>query len=87
MLDKKIVYFIEVVNEGSFSAASRKLLISQAAISQQITLLESELNVKLFDRDGYRPILTSAGRQFYQGDSHHFVCQKTGQWILQDLFH
>lgn len=67
MLDKKIVYFIEVVNEGSFSAASRKLLLSQAAISQQITLLESELNVKLFDRDGYRPVLTSAGKQFYQG--------------------
>lgn len=67
MLDKKIVYFIEVANEGSFSAASRKLRLSQAAISQQITLLESELSVKLFDRDGYRPVLTSAGKQFYQG--------------------
>ena len=66
MLDKKIEYFITVVQEGSFSAASRKLFLSQANLSKQVTLLESELGVKLLDRDGYRPVLTDAGELFYR---------------------
>lgn len=65
MLDKKIEYFMVVVQEGSFSAASRKLYLSQANLSRQIAQLESDLGVKLFDRDGYRPELTEAGSQFY----------------------
>lgn len=66
MLDRKIHYFITVVEEGSFSAASRKLFLSQANLSKQISLLEDELGVKLFDRGGYRPSLTSSGELFYR---------------------
>ena len=66
MLDKKIEYFITVVQEGSFSAASRKLFLSQANLSKQVSLLESELGVMLFDREGYRPVLTSTGELFYR---------------------
>lgn len=67
MLDKKIIYFILVVDMGSFSAAARKVFLSQSAISQQISLLEQELSISLFDRTGYKPILTDAGRLFYEG--------------------
>ncbi len=66
MLDKKIKYFLTVVEEGSFSAAARKLLLSQSALSQQVTILESELSVKLFDREGYRPSLTHSGKRYYK---------------------
>lgn len=66
MLDKKIEYFIVVVEEGSFSAAARKLYLSQANLSKQMTQLEREMGVTLFDRDGYRPILTDAGEYFYK---------------------
>ena len=66
MLDKKIEYFITVVQEGSFSAASRKLFLSQANLSKQVSLLESELGVKLFNREGYRPVLTGTGELFYR---------------------
>ena len=66
MLDKKVEYFITVVQEGSFSAASRKLYLSQPNLSKQVTLLEEELGVKLFDREGYRPVLTDAGDLFYR---------------------
>lgn len=66
-MDKKIYYFITTVEEGSFSAAARKLYLSQSALSQQIAVLESELSNKLFDRTGYRPVLTGAGRLFYEG--------------------
>ena len=67
MLDKKIEYFMCTVQEGSFSAAARKLLLSQPALSQQISLLEQSLGVQLFDREGYRPVLTRPGRMFYEG--------------------
>lgn len=67
MLDKKINYFIAVVEEGSFSAAARKLFLSQPTLSQQITLLEEELGVALFDRSGYKPKLTLRGHAFYDG--------------------
>ena len=43
MLERKIQYFIDVVQEGSFSSAAKKYLLSQSAISQQITQLEMKL--------------------------------------------
>ena len=67
MLDKKIDYFLKVVELGSFSSAAKYFLLSQSAISQQISLLEKELDIKLFDRSGYRPQLTSMGKVFYEG--------------------
>ncbi len=65
IIDKKIDYFISVVEEGSFSAASKKLYISQANLSKQIAALEKELGLELFDRSGYRPALNDAGKYFY----------------------
>lgn len=67
MLERKIQYFIDVVQEGSFSSAAKKYLLSQSAISQQITQLENEIGVILFDRSGYKPKLTNQGKVFYEG--------------------
>ena len=39
LLDKRIGYFLATVEEGSFSAAARKLFLTQSALSQQIALL------------------------------------------------
>lgn len=66
MFNKRIEYFFSVVETGSFSGAAKLHLLSQPAISQQILSLEKELNLILFDRSGYRPILTSAGSYFYK---------------------
>ena len=66
MFDRKIEYFFSVVEEKSFSAAARKLFLTQAALSKQITSLENELDIKLFDRSGYRPVLTEAGNRYYK---------------------
>lgn len=66
MLNRKILFFIGVVESGSFSGAAKKIYLSQSAISQQIIQLEAELGVLLFDRSGYRPILTEAGKYYYQ---------------------
>jgi DNA-binding transcriptional LysR family regulator len=51
-----------VVQEGSFSAAARKLNRAQTAITYAIQKLEEQIGVDLFDRTAYRPILTESGR-------------------------
>jgi DNA-binding transcriptional LysR family regulator len=54
--------FISAAEEGSFSAAGRKLRRAQSLVSQTVANLESRLNVKLFDRAGKYPRLTAAGQ-------------------------
>src|SRR5258708_15914567 len=53
--------FIAAVDEGSFSAASRKLLRAQSVVSETIGNLEEQIGVRLFDRSGRYPKLTPAG--------------------------
>jgi DNA-binding transcriptional LysR family regulator len=53
--------FIAAAEEGSFSAAGRKLRRAQSLVSQTVANLESQLNVKLFDRAKMYPRLTAAG--------------------------
>ena len=53
--------FIAAVDEGSFSAASRKLLRAQSVVSDTIRNLEEQIRVPLFDRSGRYPKLTPAG--------------------------
>lgn len=54
--------FLAIVEEGSFSAAARKLGRAQSAVSYAISNLERLLEIVLFDREGRRPVLTDAGR-------------------------
>ena len=53
--------FIASVDEGSFSAAARKLRRAQSAVSELVNNLEIQLGVVLFDRSGRYPKLTPAG--------------------------
>src|SRR5215470_657337 len=53
---------LAAVDEGSFSAAGRKLRRAQSVVSQTISNLEGQLGVKLFDRSARYPRLTDAGR-------------------------
>ena len=54
--------FIAVVDEGSFSAAARRLRGAQSVVSQTMASLEAQLGVTLFDRRGRLPALTEQGR-------------------------
>jgi len=54
--------FIAAVDEGSFSAAGRKLRRAQSVVSQTLANLEAQLGVKLFDRSTRYPRLTEEGR-------------------------
>jgi len=54
--------FLAAADEGSFSAAGRRLRRAQSVVSQSLANLEGQLGVKLFDRSGHRPVLTDKGR-------------------------
>jgi DNA-binding transcriptional LysR family regulator len=54
--------FIAAADEGSFSAAGRRLKRAQSVVSQTLANLEGQLRVKLFDRGARFPVLTDQGR-------------------------
>jgi DNA-binding transcriptional LysR family regulator len=54
--------FIAAAEEGSFSAAGRKLRRAQSVVSQTVANLEGQFGVKLFDRSRRRPVLTPQGK-------------------------
>lgn len=58
----RLKVFRVVAEQASFRKASELLHITQPAVSQQIHVLEQELEVSLFDRSGNRVQLTSAGK-------------------------
>ena len=63
---RQLEYFVEVAKERSFTRASRRLMVSQPAISKTIRSMEEELGVILFNRSSRQIELTDAGRSIYQ---------------------
>ncbi|AGQ33050.1 transcriptional regulator [Serratia liquefaciens ATCC 27592] len=59
--------FAKVVECGSFTAAARQLDMSVSSISQTVSKLENELQVKLLNRSTRSIGLTEAGKIYYQG--------------------
>ena len=57
--------FTTVVEEGSFTAAARRLNATQSGVSQQVAKLERHLGIALLVRGKQRATPTPAGRQLY----------------------
>jgi DNA-binding transcriptional LysR family regulator len=53
--------FIAAADEGSFSAAGRRLRRAQSVVSQTLANLEAQIDVQLFDRSARYPVLTEQG--------------------------
>jgi len=64
--------FRAVAHERSFSRAAEKLSLSQPSVSHQIALLETEIGVRVFNRDRGRagPRLTHAGEVLLEHADH-----------------
>ena len=58
--------FVYVAENESFTLASKKMGISTAQVSRQVSALEKRLNIKLFYRTTRKVSLTEEGRIFYQ---------------------
>jgi DNA-binding transcriptional LysR family regulator len=59
--------FDSVARLGSFSAAADELSLTQGAISRQIAILEEQLGVRLFHRNGRGVVLTETGKTYAEG--------------------
>jgi len=59
-----VKYFIAVSEEGNMTLASKRLNITQPALSKAIKCLEDDLNTKLFIRSNNRIYLTEEGNYF-----------------------
>lgn len=60
-------YVLQLAETANFSKAADQLYITQPALSQQISLLEEELGLKLFERTTRKVVLTAAGEEFVHG--------------------
>jgi DNA-binding transcriptional LysR family regulator len=56
--------FLAVAEDGSLSAASRRLSTPLATVSRKISELESHLRTKLFNRSSRKLVLTDAGSSY-----------------------
>ncbi|MEL0658346.1 LysR substrate-binding domain-containing protein [Psychromonas arctica] len=61
-----IQLFVNVVEEGSFSAVARSMEVTPSAVSRQISQLEKELGARLFQRTTRKQSLTEAGDIYFQ---------------------
>ena len=59
---KQALYIKTIAEEGSVTAAAKKLYVSQPSLSQMLRLVEEELGVALFERSPFRP--TYAGERY-----------------------
>lgn len=66
MIPSQLPLFIAAAQEGSFSAAGRRLGISAAAVSKGIAILEKKTGVRLFHRNTRQFSLTEDGATLYQ---------------------
>ena len=60
------LYFETVARRGTITRAAEELSVSPSAVSQQIKLLEQQLGVRLFRREGRLLSLTLEGEQLFQ---------------------
>ncbi|WP_234967713.1 LysR family transcriptional regulator [Pontibaca methylaminivorans] len=58
--------FINVVDQGGFTHAARKMGVSKSAVSKHIAALEGRLGTRLLDRTTRRVDLTDIGRAYYE---------------------
>ncbi|MCI8466223.1 MAG: LysR family transcriptional regulator [Lachnospiraceae bacterium] len=63
---KQLTYFVTVINEGTISAAAKKLHMTQPPLSTQLKLLEEEAGCLLFERGPRAIRLTDAGKMMYE---------------------
>ncbi len=59
---RRLRSFVTVVDEGSITAASKRLHLAQPALSRQMAALEAELGVTLLERGRAGAVPTPAGR-------------------------
>jgi len=66
MTDSQIITFLTVADEGSIAKAAEALYVSSPSVSKQISVLERDLGLRLFDRTGMGLVLSPGGKLLYE---------------------
>ena len=82
---KQAQYIQTIANEGSITAAAKKLYISQPSLSQMVRQVEKELGVTLFDRTSQPLRLTYAGEKYLECAHAMIVANDRLENQLQDI--
>ena len=68
---RRLRYFVAVCDHGGFSKAAPVIGIAQPALTRQVQLLEHELGIELFTRNGRSAVPTEAGAALMTGARLH----------------
>ena len=68
---RRLRYFVAVCDHGGFSKAAPMIGIAQPALTRQVQLLEHELGIELFTRNGRSAVPSEAGAALMSGARLH----------------
>lgn len=77
-----LALFVQIVDQGSFSAVARQNGITPSAVSRSVSRLEREMGCKLLQRTTRKLRLSDAGETIYQMPSRCWK-RRDRQWIPQ----
>ena len=84
---KHAQYMLTVLQEGSITAAAKKLYISQPSLSQMIKLVENNLGTPLFNRSADPIALTYAGEKYIEAAKQILTINNNLQKEIDEINH
>jgi len=81
----QLEYFLEAARQRNFTRAAAHLHLAQAALSEQIRKLESELGTSLFHRGRRETVLTAAGESLRQHAEGLLERAQSAKQAVQDI--
>lgn len=85
MNNTQLKYFIAAAEIGSMNAAAQTIGISRTALTQQIKLMEEELDTVLLERRGRKLELTPAGELIYSFARKTLIKLKKTEQTIRDI--
>ena len=82
---RQISHFVSVFESLNFSQSAKELFITQPALSKSIRALETELGVKLFERNSHGVFPTEAGKAYYSHAVNILENAQNGDEALKQL--
>ena len=84
---KHAQYMLTVLQEGSITAAARKLYISQPSLSQMVKLVENNLGTPIFNRNTDPITLTYAGSKYIEAAKQILTINANLQKEIDEINH
>jgi len=85
MEPKETLAFVTVVEEGSFTAAARRLGSPKSTVSKQVSRLEERLGVRLLHRTTRKLRLTETGQAYYERCQPAIAELRAAERLAQDV--